>query len=350
MQIGLVLGAGGHPGYPFQLVVLDAIERRLGIDLRDADLIVGTSVGAMTGLLLRAGFSVSDLLAIAHGDTPSADGHRLLHDVLDPPGQLPPDLPSWRPPSPRSTGAVASWRLLAGSGRRRHRIPAAAATLFPRGRASHEVFGRAANSLLDGVWPSRTTWVVAMRASDGHRTVFGRDTLASVPGDAVTASCAIPGWFNPVDVDGVMHVDAGVRSTTNADLLADRRDLDLAIIVAPLALTQPRTAMLDLPLRWLVNAQLRAEVETLEAAGLETVVARPSGAVARAMQGDPIRMSSQRVSRVLTATAPWADAWAHEHLPAPLAAPSPARRAAPVSGPVAPLPAGRGVALAGAPA
>lgn len=315
MRIALVLGAGGHPGYPFQLALLDAVERRLGVDLREVELIVGTSVGAMTGLLLRAGFSVPDLLAIAHGDVPSEAGDHLLHKVLDPPGQLPPALPSWRPPVPTSTGAAASWKLLRGTGHRRHRVPAAAASLFPRGRASHDVFGRAADSLFKGTWPDRSTWVVAMRTHDGARSVFGRDMIPSSVGDAVTAASAIPGWFRPVHVDGVQHVDAGVRSTTNADLVADHGDIDLAIVVPPLGIEGGRRAMLDLPLRWLVNAQVRSEVQTLRAADIETVVATPSTAVARTMQGDPIHMSQPRVQRVLQTTSDWASIWAGASLP-----------------------------------
>ncbi|MFT5222625.1 MAG: NTE family protein [Glaciecola sp.] len=324
MKIGLVLGAGGHPGYPFQLVVLDAIERRLKIDLREIELVSGTSVGAMTGLLLRAGFSVTDQLAIARGQEPSAQGSHLLHHVMDPPGQLPPALPPWRRPSFASTGPMAAWRLLSANGRRRHRVPAAAASLLPRGRASHDIIGRAADSLFVGVWPQRATWVVAMRTEDGGRTVFGRDIIPSSVGAAVTASSAIPGWFRPVEVDGHRHVDAGVRSTTNADLLATRPDLDLTIVVPPMAIDRPRTAVLDAPLRWLVNAQLRAELETLHEAGMRTLVARPTAQIAAAMQGHPIHLSPERATRLLDATSQWAYDWADASLAAPLPTPAPA--------------------------
>ena len=34
-------------------------------------------------------------------------------------------------------------------------------------------------------------------------------------GQAVAASCAIPGYFAPVVVDGVRYVDGGAHSTTN---------------------------------------------------------------------------------------------------------------------------------------
>ena len=40
--------------------------------------------------------------------------------------------------------------------------------------------------------------------------------------DAVAASCAIPGFYHPVEIDGRRYVDGGMRSTSNLDL-ADRR-------------------------------------------------------------------------------------------------------------------------------
>ncbi len=316
MKIGLVLGAGGHPGYPFQVAVLRAIEQRLNRDLREADLVLGTSVGAMTGLLLRAGFSTQDLHDVALGHAPSAEGHRLLHEVMDPPGHLPPTLPGWRPPSP-SLGAVrGGWKSLRGSEAAVHRIPAAARGLFPRGRASHDVLGTAADSLFTDPWPTLPTWVVAMRHRDGGRTVFGRDVHPTRVGAAITASSAIPGFFRPTDVDGVPHVDAGIRSTTNADVLAEGAGIDLAIVIAPLALDGAPGRLLDLPLRWLVNAQLRAEIATLEAAGIRTLVAAPPCDVARTLQGNPIRMAPGRVTRVVETTSAWAESWAEQHLPA----------------------------------
>lgn len=329
MRIALVLGAGGHPGYPFQLAVLGAVERRLGIDLASSELVVGTSVGAMTGMLLRAGFSVPDLLDVAHGREPRPEAAHLLHDVLDPPGQLPPALPAWQPPALSSTGPRAALQLLRGAaGVRRHTLPAAAGSLLPRGRACHAVLGQAADSLYaDQAWPDLATWVVAMRTRDGHRAVFGRDRVAHTVGEAIRASSAIPGWFRPTRFGGDSYVDGGIRSTTNADLVAEfDGDLDLAIVVPPLATADTWTPVVDAPLRWLVNAQVRHEVEAVEAAGIPTVVASPPAEVVRAMQGDPIRMSDERVADVLDVTAAWADTWAADTLPVVSASPAMAGR------------------------
>jgi NTE family protein len=38
--------------------------------------------------------------------------------------------------------------------------------------------------------------------------------------DAVAASCAVPGVWPPVTIDGSRYIDGGVRSGTNADMAA----------------------------------------------------------------------------------------------------------------------------------
>ena len=304
-RIGLVLGAGAYPGWPFHLAVLREVERYLDVDLREVPVAVGTSVGSMVAVLLRAGFSLADLLAHARGEAMSDDGAHLLHEVLDPPGALPPDFPSWRLPTVRPTAAPLGWWAVAGQGGMRNWVPGLASMLLPRGRTDHSVFGRAADSLLPGGWPERDTWVVAMRARDGARIVFGRDAATS-PGLAITASSAIPGYFAPVEIAGESYVDAGVLSTTNADLLVGRADVDLVVVVAPLGTEDGPTATVDTPLRLLVASQVRDEVRRLRAVGHPVAVLQPPRAVARAMQGDPIRMSPERVHRVLEETTRWA--------------------------------------------
>ena len=64
-------------------------------------------------------------------------------------------------------------------------------------------------------------WIVAVDLDVGRRVVFGAPgRRPSTVGEAVEASCAIPGYFAPVTIDGTRYVDGGVHSTTNGDLLA----------------------------------------------------------------------------------------------------------------------------------
>lgn len=82
-------------------------------------------------------------------------------------------------------------------------------------------------------WPPDPTWIVAVDLEVGQRVVFGRDRSAPVA-DAVAASCAVPGYYEPVVIDGRTYVDGGAWSMVSLDLLADQ-DLDLVICSAPMS-------------------------------------------------------------------------------------------------------------------
>src|SRR3954471_12436637 len=87
-RIGLVLGAGGATGHAFHIGVLAALEEATGWDPRTADVIVGTSAGAIIGALLRAGLGPRDLAARALGEDLSAEGQKVAA-VLGRPGPVP---------------------------------------------------------------------------------------------------------------------------------------------------------------------------------------------------------------------------------------------------------------------
>ena len=66
--------------------------------------------------------------------------------------------------------------------------------------------------------------VVAVEQSSGRRVAFGsRGAPTASVGKAVEASCAIPGFFEPVSIEGRRYVDGGVWSPTNMDLARARR-------------------------------------------------------------------------------------------------------------------------------
>src|ERR1017187_1974773 len=81
-KIGLVLGAGGVVGQAYQVGVLAALEREALWDPRDAEIIVGTSAGSVTGAAIRVGVPASDLAASTYGVPTSPKGGALLKRVL----------------------------------------------------------------------------------------------------------------------------------------------------------------------------------------------------------------------------------------------------------------------------
>lgn len=243
---GLVLGAGGQAGEAFHRGVLRAMGD-VGLDARSAQVVVGTSAGSVVAASLRR----------YPGPVP--------HEA---PRQLPRRL------LPRRTAALDLLR------RPRQALNAALlAPEFATGRVSAE-FLREGLAGRHAHWPEADLYVVAVRRRDGVRVVFGREGEPRTDvGSAVAASCAIPGYFTPVEVDGVAYVDGGVHSPTNADVLAGR-DLDLVVVSSPMSVSPGSpTARVDLPLRLLFHGYLLEEVWALRRRRTRVLTVEPDRAV-----------------------------------------------------------------------
>jgi NTE family protein len=137
--------------------------------------------------------------------------------------------------------------------------------------------------------------VCAVRVRDGARVAFGRDRVASgretdVPlGRAVAASCAIPAYYRPVEIDGDLYVDGGVHSPTNADLVAGS-GVDLVVVSSPMSgVGRPGPALgLERQMRALFAAGLRRELGAVRRQGVAVVVFEPTEADQQAMGPDPM--------------------------------------------------------------
>ncbi len=271
-RIGLVLGAGGIVGQAYHAGVLAALETELGWDARTATLIVGSSAGSLTGAALRLGVPAHDLSAAALGEPVSAEGAFLT--AMDRDG------PELAPFDPRH--ALRGWRLpSAGLVARTARRPwafrpaAAVSTLAPAGFVDITRSADALAPVLGDEWPDGL-WICAARRDTGARTTFGRPGAPAAPlGRAVAASCAIPGYFSPVEVDGVEYIDGGVHSPTNADVLR-REDLDLVIVSSPMSVAHGRSRSPDAGVRWAAHRRLDQEIRRLRRAGTQVVRIEPS--------------------------------------------------------------------------
>jgi NTE family protein len=68
--------------------------------------------------------------------------------------------------------------------------------------------------------------------------VFSRDSGVALV-DAVAASCAVPGIWPPVTINGRRYIDGGVGSATHADLAAG---YDRILVIVPAQPDQPDQA------------------------------------------------------------------------------------------------------------
>jgi NTE family protein len=271
VRVGLVLGAGGIAGGAWHAGVLAALYEGTGWDARTADVVVGTSAGSFTGAFLRAGVSPPDLLAAAADGPLSEDGARLLgrlaggtQDQIRTGGLRP------IPANPLLLRSLAS---------RAPRPRVALAGLMPAGTVDGSWIAARGEELAGGdAWPLPPLWVVAVRLSDGRRVVFGRDVLDAELGAAVAASCAIAGWYSPVEINGRRYVDGGLHSTTNADLLADA-GLDLVVVSAPTAgRWRSMRANAAALARTSARVALDREVAAIRRLGTEVLVLQPGPA------------------------------------------------------------------------
>ena len=72
--------------------------------------------------------------------------------------------------------------------------------------------------------------ITAVDAETGEFRTFDRDSGVPLL-QAVAASCAVPGVYPPVTIDGRRCVDGGMRSAANADLA---QDYDRVVVLAPI--------------------------------------------------------------------------------------------------------------------
>jgi NTE family protein len=163
----------------------------------------------------------------------------------------------------------------------------------------HDILAQLAalEELRSSSWPERPLWICAVRRRDGRRVVFGRPGSPPAPlHRAVAASCAVPGYFTPVEIARHGYVDGGVHSPTNAALLRGC-GLDLAVVVSPMSGPPGMVPDLYAATRRLSARLLQREVRALEQAGVRTVVFTPSAAEQKAMGND--MMSRDRLHEVI---------------------------------------------------
>lgn len=264
----LVLGCGGVAGAAWTIPMLDAVQRQLKWDARDADILIGTSAGAVIASLLGAGVSVARMMESQSGTAKDCVWN---HDS-DSGGALPPR-PALRFPAARLAlqGLRGKVGLLAG-----------VSGLLPEGRCDMRPFMRLIDSVVpEGEWaPHPACWIVTTDAKNGERVAFGRDDAPSAPMNlAVCASYGVPGWCPPVTIGDRSFMDGGILSPTSADLLLGS-DVDEAIVIAPMASTRldyPKSfaAKIERNMRRYMTHIVDHEIEKLSNAGIHVIRLEP---------------------------------------------------------------------------
>jgi NTE family protein len=258
--------------------VTRALDQVGGVNPADADLLVGTSAGSVIAAYLRSGWTADDFWAFALGTHPTLadlDDEELARRRR---GVF---TPRWRSPVELSRIALGSAYVLGQAVVRRPALPIPGwlRRRFPGGLFAMTEGERRLPEELAPEWPDRALWLTTVDINTGRRVVLGRQGAPEVPlATAVLASCAIPGFYQPVKVGKYTLVDGGVHSSTNLDLAA-KFGCDLIIGVAPMAY-EPVDA--PDPLRQLVrlipSRALSREAAFARGTGADVLLIRPTAA------------------------------------------------------------------------
>lgn len=273
VTVGVVLGAGGQHAAAYHAGALDGLQTATGWDPRTANVIVGTSAGALVAISLRAGLSATDMAAYHEGNSRSLEAQAIESRVTSP--LHIPD-PSLRSRSRRPANLQLLVKELFIGGRPRPMV--AMAGLLPEGEEDGSSLARRAEQIHPEPWPTEATWICALDLRSGNRIVFGRDDIETSVGPAVQASAAMPGYFSPVVIGGRYYVDGGTHSCTNADLLAPLH-LDLVIVSSSKTMAQGVTNVGGRSLSHLWHSRtLRREMEQIKARGTKVLLLQPTAA------------------------------------------------------------------------
>jgi NTE family protein len=274
----LVLGGGGVTGIAWMTGLLSGLAEA-GIELGEADLIVGTSAGSVVGAQLRGGSPIADLYA---------------QQLEEPKGELAAKL-----------GLGFLLRFVAHSlwprDERLARARLGRAALATRAVPESERLEVIRRRLPSQSWSERRLLITTVDAESGEAVTFDRDSGVSLA-EAVSASCAVPLVWPPMTINGHRYLDGGVRSITNADLATG---CDRVVVLAPVTSALRRSGRISTQL-----ASLGADVRS--------VVVSPDANARRAIGGnvlDPARRQAsaqaghaQAAAVVEEVAAVWSDA------------------------------------------
>lgn len=234
MTFALVLGGGGTVGVAWEVGVLAALSE-VGVQPSDAQLIVGSSAGSLVGTHIRQGRSIESL---------TADQRKPVDDGTG------------RPANTDLSGVMEVFKVMSEAEERTPAVFQEVGRIAMAADTPPEAqwIGRFEKMIDSADWPEDDLWLTAVDCNTGTRRAWTKADGVPLPA-ALASSCAIPGVFPPISLDGSRYTDGGLWSSSNLDIVLDT-NIDAAIFIGPL-----RAAAKD------AVRQLDREVESLAAHG-----------------------------------------------------------------------------------
>jgi NTE family protein len=205
----LVLGGGGSTGNAWDIGVIAGLFDA-GLDVTDADLIIGTSAGSTAAAQLTSATPTELFAAILDAASQPLTGPAGSDRKRAPVGPVANHLE-------RMSAIIAAAEDAADM---RRRLGAAALDMDTASDGSWQTRWRAtvAARLPSQHWPERTVLITAVDAHTGEPVVFDRHSGVDLV-DAVAASCSNGFGVPPYRIGNSRYLDGGYRSNAeNADL------------------------------------------------------------------------------------------------------------------------------------
>ncbi len=227
-KTALVLGGGGFTGGVYEIGALRALDLlAVNQTVNEFDVYVGTSAGAFISSLTANGVTPEEMMRVLNRDLASPlrdiDLKMLLRPnykgIITRGAQFPFRMAGLARSLVGNLGETSAVDLLMGL-----------ASALPNGFYSSEGIARYVEEALTD--PDRTNdfrllerelYLTATDLDTTERIVLGEGEWADVPiSQAVAASGALPGVYEPVKIGDREFIDGGIRSTTNVDVAVER--------------------------------------------------------------------------------------------------------------------------------
>jgi NTE family protein len=258
----LVLGGGGVAGVAWELGILMGFYDT-GVDVREADIIIGTSAGSVVGAQITSGTDLESLFNAQLTPIEQTKERKVAFDAVQMMEGFSQAV-AGAGPDPKAIRARIGAYALA--------VPA-----VPEAERRAIIETR----LPVHMWPQQRLLIVAVDTGTGEEYIMYRTSGVSLV-DAVSASCAVPGIWPPVTIAGRRYMDGGVRSATNADLA---HGYDRIVILNPLGANAN-----------FLGAGLDSEIAALEREGSQVLVIAPDAASAAAIGLNPLDPETRQPS------------------------------------------------------
>jgi NTE family protein len=231
VKLGLVLAGGGVAGIAWETGFLLGVQDKspdAAAALLTADVLIGTSAGSTVSAQIAGGATLQELFDAQTAEATGELDPKVDVEIL---GQM-------------FVDAIAGSQDRAEQLRALGEAATDADTVEPAVRRA-VIEARLRNR----VWPDRELRIPAINTRTGELRVFGNADGVDLV-DAVGASCAVPGVWPVVAIDGERYMDGGMASGSNVQLAAD---CDVVVVLSPAADPAPN----------LLGGSLREEIDVM---------------------------------------------------------------------------------------